>query len=194
MPQILVIPRERAPDLPLEGCLPQRNLDFLQPMLWRERVEVEHDETCLQPIPYVLLHDGAGAFWAYARSGGDARLEGRRSCGVGGHVEHIDTQKTADATLRHAARRELAEELGIPVHALPPLTLQGLIYEGHSAIGRVHLGMLFTADWPGQAPEPPPHEALTGLGFLPATEIVGDERFELWSRLAVQFLLNKDAA
>ncbi len=193
MPQILIIPRNCVPDLPIEGCLPQCDLDFLQPMHWRERTQVEQDETCLQPIPYVLLRNSAGAFWAYARTGGDARLAGRRSCGVGGHVELIDAMPTVTATLHRAAHREVAEELGIPVHTLPPLTLQGLVYEGHSAIGRVHLGLLFTAEWQRQAPEPPSHEALTGLGFLPAAEIAGDGRFELWSRLAVQFLLSTSA-
>lgn len=194
MPRILVCPRTRAPQLPLEGCRACGDFTFLEPFVWRERAEVENDETWLQPIPYVLLRNPAGEFWAYARTGGDVRLDGRRSCGVGGHVESLDVAPTATETLSNAARRELAEELGLAQTGLPPLAPQGLIYEGHSAIGRAHLGVLFAIDWRAPPPSPPAHEALAGLGFLPAVNIVSDPRFELWSRLAAHFLIPRSSS
>ena len=187
MQKILAIPRTQAPQLPLEGCWPSLNFSFIDPPQWRERAEVEHDEAWLQPIPYVVLTSpGADQkIWCYARQGGDARLDGRQSCGVGGHVDLIDAAPTAAQTLLSAAYRELVEELEIGADQLPPLMPCGLIYEGHSTIGRVHLGILMVATWPlAEPPKPRAGEALSSLGFFSPAEITGDPRFELWSRLA----------
>jgi len=83
------------------------------PLDWqfRPRAAVEEDEAWLQLIPYVVLRDERGAVWAYARRGGDGRLLGRRSVGVGGHIEESDRRPTLLDTARACARRELAEEL-----------------------------------------------------------------------------------
>ena len=159
MPHILTIPRAQAPALPQIGCWPVQDLDFLQAAVWQSRAHAEQDERYLQPIPYLLLRNASGQLWCYQRTGGDARLQGRCSCGVGGHVDRQD------------------------------LHLQALIYEGQSAVGRVHLGVLYTALWlPDQAPRPEAGEALQGLGFRAAHAIVNDDQFELWSRLAAQHL------
>ena len=92
MPRILTIPRPQAPPLPGTGCWLIAALDFLQSPLWRERAEVEHDESLLQPIAYLVLLNEEGQAWCYQRAGGDGRLDGRRSCGVGGHVDFADAQ------------------------------------------------------------------------------------------------------
>ena len=194
MPRILTIPRPQAPPLPGTGCWLIAALDFLQSPLWRERAEVEHDESLLQPIAYLVLLNEEGQAWCYQRAGGDGRLDGRRSCGVGGHVDFADAQTRtpfdAEVTLRRALLRELTEELQATAADLHALRLRGLIYEGFSAIGRVHLGVLYTAQWRNtQAPQPRPDEALQGLGFIDLTLIPADPRFELWSRLAAQRLL-----
>ena len=199
MPRILTLPRVQAPPLPETGCWPIAALDFMQPPIWRVRAEVEHDENLLQPIAYLVLLNGEGQAWCYQRAGGDARVDGRLSCGVGGHVDAADamaavhaeagTRFDADATLRRALLRELAEELQATAADLHELRLQGLIYEGLSPIGRVHLGVLYTAQWHHtEAPQPRPDEALQGLGFMDLNAIAADPRFELWSRLAAQHL------
>lgn len=195
MPRILALPRAQSPALPLEGCWAWRDFAALPPPRWRERAEIEHDESLLQLIPYVVLRNAAGELWCYARTGGDARIDGRWSCGVGGHVEEIDGGDAASdlrQTLCNTARREMAEELSIATNDLPVPAPCALIYEGHSPIGRVHLGVLFVADWAAaKPPSPPPGEALAALGFLPPAAIVADARFELWSRLAAGFVAEK---
>lgn len=188
MPQILAIPHAQTPALPLEGCWAWQDFAAFPAPVWRERAEIEQDESLLQLIPYVVLRNSAGELWCYARSGGDARLDGRWSCGVGGHVEEIDLAADLRQTLAHTARREMLEELGITNDKLPELNACALIYEGHSAIGRVHLGVLYIADWADRhPPEPPPHEALTPIAFISPGAIADDPRFELWSRLAARF-------
>ena len=46
---ILTILRTHAPALPESGCWPEA-LGFLRTPIWRERGDVEHDESYLQPI------------------------------------------------------------------------------------------------------------------------------------------------
>ena len=198
---ILTIPRTQAPALPEAGCWPTTHLDFLQPSVWHARSNVENDESFLQPIVYLVLQNAQGQAWCYQRTGGDARLEGRRSCGVGGHVDFADSadskpQDPFDAalTLQTALLRELAEELQISPDEVTQvrrtLELRGLIYEGISPVGRVHLGVLYTAKWPqAELPQPRMGEKLDGLGFLNLATIATDPRFELWSQLAAQYLM-----
>ena len=84
--------------------------------------------------------------------------------------------------------RELAEELGWAVDPAG-LTPAAWLYEGHSAIGRVHLGLIYVLDWTAPAPpRPVPGEPLADRGFLPPAAIAADGRFELWSRLAAAWL------
>ena len=161
------------------------------PLDWqfRPRAAVEEDEAWLQLIPYVVLRDERGAVWAYARRGGDGRLLGRRSVGVGGHIEESDRRPTLLDTARACAQRELAEELAQPEAARLDPHPRGWIHERETAIGRVHLGLVFAAPW--TAPEPPlpkPGEPLAAIGFLPPATVRADDRFERWSRLAVELL------
>lgn len=251
MPLILTVPRPQAPALPAQGCWAVADWAFLAHATWLERDQAEHDETHLQLIPYLVLHDAAGHLWCYQRKGGDTRLQGRCSCGVGGHVDAedhtndhaggadeaeiaqtpVDTDPAAAATdgthaqerkpaathpssyaddscqrsmdklyspisyqnvlttLQRALLRELAEELRPAAADLADLQLHGLIYEGHSPVGRVHLGLLYSARWlPTAEPQSPVGEALRALGFRPPTAVATDPAFELWSRLAAQQL------
>jgi len=194
MPEILTVPRSCLPPLPIEGVWPVDDLPWLDAGEWRDRSAAEHDESSLQPIVYLLLRNASSELWSYARVAGDARLHGRYSCGLGGHVDRTDAQpgKTSLDTLNRALRREFDEELGISafggITAWPTRPL-ALIYEGHSAVGRVHIGLLYCAEWAAdQDPQPMHGEALSALGFRPLQGIVDDSRFELWSRLCARWL------
>ena len=186
-PQILAIPRHAISPLPNAGCWPFSDFNHW-PQHWQARAALEEDENFLQLIAYVALRNPQGELWCYTRNGGDGRLDRRRSCGVGGHVEREDQRDTLLATVNAAARRELSEELGLPPAALPAITPQALIYEGLSTIGRVHIGVLFIAEWEGDIPTPPTHESLINLGFQAPSAIVADAGFEHWSRLVAEFL------
>lgn len=189
MPLVLSLPRAELPSLPIEGCWGFAAWSNLPSPVWRERSALEHDESLLQLIPYVALRNSQGQLWAYTRTGGDARLEGRCSCGVGGHVEIEDQAADLRQTLTNTACREMAEELGLARAGIPALSPCALIYESHSAIGRVHLGVLFVADWRQRpSPCPPAHESLRGLGFLTPATIADDPRFERWSRMVAEFV------
>lgn len=158
---------------------------------WRERASVEEDESWQQPIPYAVLIDGQDQPWVYRRSGGDARLLDRWSVGLGGHVDAGDAAAGPGlATLRQALLRELSEELlwhpAQLAASAPPIAW---IHEHDSAIGRVHLGLVFCIPWlVKELPEPRKGEALSSIGFMPIQEVLAHEQLEQWSRLAVSAL------
>ena len=184
MTRVLVVPRAALGPLPERGAWALTYSRDGLPGLWLERDRAETDEDFLQLIPYALLSDASGHLWCYERLGGDTRVRHRRSCGVGGHVDEADQAGGLLATAAAALRRELAEELGWAPDR-DRLHPAAWLYEGESAIGRVHLGLIYTLDWDRlEPPTPAPGEPLGPLGFLPARAIAADDRFELWSRLA----------
>lgn len=187
MNRILVIPRDHCPTLPVADFWPFSGWGWPAQFLWLDRRQAEQDEGYLQLIPYAVITDAEGRIWGYRRTGGDQRLADRLSCGVGGHVDDSDAEADLSRTILQALRREVAEELGWKIADLVVPAPQVWIYEGLSPIGRVHLGLVFHLIWPTS--DHPPNalagEALTGIGFLERTAILDDDRFELWSRLAV---------
>ncbi len=194
MSEILTLPHTAFSELPEQDAWAwPGHADLSQPV-WLPRAQAEQDEAYRQPIPYLLICDAANKVWCYARRGGDRRLLDRRSCGVGGHVERQDQAASLTTTLAKALRREVTEELGEPVaERLADSQPQAWIYESLSAIGRVHIGVLYTLYWEDPDPPHPLEPALESLGFLDPAEILADARFELWSRLAVRWLSDTDA-
>jgi hypothetical protein len=50
--------------------------------------------------------------------------------------------------------------------------------------------LLYVLSWrEDNPPQPVEGQGLKGIGFVPAERIVDDLRFELWSRLAADFLI-----
>jgi predicted NUDIX family phosphoesterase len=191
--RILVVRRTEWPPLPEAGAWARSDGNWPRQWTWLPRAEAETDERFLQIIPYALLRNDRGEIWCYARNAGDPRLKDRLSAGVGGHVETVDAAASIEAMAESALRRELREEIlwQPKAAALQPVAW---IYEGLSAIGRVHLGMLYVLSWPEhEPPRPADGQGLKGIGFVPAERVADDPRFELWSRLAAGFFIQNSA-
>jgi predicted NUDIX family phosphoesterase len=152
---------------------------------YRPRPELECDPDFVQLIAYAILRHSDGSVWAYQRTGGDQRLRGRKSVGVGGHVDEADAQADIVSSARTALLRELNEELQMPPPTIPKYPI-GWINEQASAVGRVHIGLVWDIPWPDDVrpPQPAAGEALAGIGFLPVNAISEMQGFELWSELA----------
>ncbi len=188
MTEVLIFPRKSVSSLPDAEAWPFHEADWPVDWSWGERSRVEEDESWLQLIPYLLLANKEGQLWAYRRCGGDRRLDGSFSCGVGGHVDREDERATLGETAWTALLREVREELGADLSTLS-MNPVAWLYEGRSPVGRVHLGLIYVARWPLAPPPEPTHgEALEGQGFMPSGAIAEDRRFELWSRLAAGFV------
>ena len=168
------------------------------------RPVLEDDPRFLQIIPYVVVRL-QGKYLTYVRTtaGGEARLHGRASIGLGGHVDFADVQLNDDGsinlmrTAKVGARRELLEEINTyPV--LSNIRPLGWVRWDENPVDRVHLGIVMLFDMDAD----PLYErvSLAGLTDL-AEEALGDlqllDREELtssaleletWTRLALDLL------
>ena len=151
-----------------------------------ERRHAETDATLKQIIPYcVVVRDGDVFLTRRTQKGGDARLFGKRSIGIGGHINPVDG---ADV-LALGLEREIEEELSIA----GPWTVHpvGLLNDDSTDVGSVHLGLVHVVRTDADVAVRET-ENLVG-GFLPAADLVRlcrEERatFETWSALLIDRL------
>ena len=80
----------RAADLPTPEFLSV----LLQSAIFLPREKAENDRRYRQIIPYVVLRYGDDLFSYVRISGSEARLEGKVSVGIGGHVSRADLGAT----------------------------------------------------------------------------------------------------
>lgn len=121
---------------PANGSVPLLRLlaEHLQPRLRRE---AEQNTVFKQLIPYVLLRNAAnGHIYATTRLGGDSRLVGQMSIGLGGHMEVGESFMTC-------LLRELKEEIGLMEGDVIALRFLGFIYSEGSDVDSVHLGLVY---------------------------------------------------
>lgn len=165
---IVVSPRSAVFDderLAFQGVLPmedERSGRILQGLTARVRLarrgDVEEDPTLLQPIPYiVVMREGSGEqeVFTYTRltGGGEQRLHGKVSVGVGGHMNRLFDHLGLMNVVAEEAGRELEEELvfrdsdGREVAPSAPQMI-GLINDDSGDVQRVHLGLLARVDVP----------------------------------------------
>lgn len=128
--------------------------------------------------------------WAYRRrGGGEARLEGGLSLGVGGHVRAgdgtgpraEDAPAPAGRAIRGALARELAEETALRPHG-PPAYL-GVLFRDDRPVEAAHLGVAFAvrvADSGDVAARPSAGLEEAGW-FGSATLLLTRPHFEPWS-------------
>ena len=158
------------------------------------RGDVEEDFELLQPIPYVVVSRGRGSnreIFTYTRltGGGEVRLHGRSSIGVGGHMNRLFTSASLHRTIAEESGRELTEELHFrhpsgDTASPPAPSLLGLINDDTGDVQRVHLGILALVevpeDWRVEVRET---EQLEG-SWRPLPALLNEEaraRLEEWS-------------
>jgi len=142
---------------------------------------MELDPGFKQVIPYLVLRDGERYFLMRRTTAGrDARLHGRYSIGVGGHLN------PGDGTLLGGLRREWQEE--IVADFVPAFRLVALLNDDTTEVGAVHLGAVYVADAVGRPVAVRETDKLTGSFADPAEVEAVADRMETWSRLAFEFL------
>lgn len=157
---------------------------------FRLRSEMEADPAWKQVIPYPVLRDGDAWFlMRRTKAGGDARLHDRYSVGVGGHVNPGDGG--LDGDLGAALRREWHEEL--VVDFLPAFRFIGLLNDDTTAVGRVHLGLVFEGDAAGRPVAIRETDKLSGAFVTSSGVAAVSDRLETWSRLAFEFIEGRAA-
>jgi predicted NUDIX family phosphoesterase len=188
--RVLVLPRDAVPG----GCdfhgiraADTSTLEALRAAVAREgryleRPIAEDDPTHKQLIPYVVVRDGARVFlMERTDAGGDRRLHGKASIGVGGHLNPVDEGEDA---LMAGLRREWAEELAAAW--TPDFRLVGLLNDDSNPVGAVHLGVVFAVEAEGRAVDVREQDKLTGAFVLPGAVRAAWDRLETWSQLAAE--------
>lgn len=151
--KVWVVPRRRLLELfggPLDRLWTGR-IDAVQEVVslagfFMPRVEAEVDETHLQIIPYICLRRGDDIFTVERLAKqGEARLHGKLSIGIGGHLNPEDG---TTSTFANGMRRELREEVGLDSPTGGRLIPMGVILDDSTPVGRVHCGVAYCLDLP----------------------------------------------
>ncbi len=156
---------------------------------WVERDVAETDPSFKQIIPYIILQTTNMRKTAiYKRHGTEKRLHDLWSCGIGGHINSQDNFNESSSfkqILIAGMERELDEELiQRPENQIP--FFAGVINEETTAVGSVHMGVVFRliTDTPTQ--------------FVPGDELnefqwedtanLDSLNMELWSNLTLELI------
>lgn len=158
-----------------------------------ERRQAELNPNWKQPIPYVAVCCEDRVFTMTRLTGGEARLHGKRSIGVGGHINPCDIEAHGiDGLLAEACARELREELILP-DSLPQPEPLGLLNDDTTEVGAVHIGVVYRLVLsPAQADQVRIREtdSLAGefllFSELSAQAAKAEAPFESWSTLLLR--------
>jgi predicted NUDIX family phosphoesterase len=154
-----------------------------------ERPIAEESPGWKQLIPYVMVRDGGSVFlMERTDAGGDPRLHGKASIGVGGHLNPVDDGQDPLAV---GLRREWDEELEADWE--PEFHLVGLLNDDTNPVGSVHLGVVFVVEAAGRPVAVREHEKLRGHMVEPIEVRDAWDRLETWSRLVATELLGVSA-
>ncbi len=196
--QILVVKRELFDSL---GSFQGINTDvenyystLLDPAnnFFMDRAAAENDPTYKQLIPYALFHH-KGKFLNYQRgkSGGEARLHAKRSLGIGGHINPIDTRDDhlGIETYMAGVEREINEELNI--NGSYTQKIVAILNDDSNDVGKVHLGIVHLFDLDSDDVQPN-EDAIADLKFSTIDELQGTmyDSLESWSQFCADILGN----
>ena len=149
----------------------------------KRRGDMEEDTNYKQLIGYVLLKDEVtGEVLVYKRlvGGGEARLHGKASVGIGGHMNEVEG-KTIFEMLKINAARELNEEVGVSEEeALNNLHFIGLINDDKTEVGQVHVGVVYECKVDKQRVEVKEDDTLV-IKWMTGEEAKAEENYETWS-------------
>lgn len=184
--RVFVVPRGAVPDGASWHGLRTIDLDAFVAGVERDgryepRSTMEQDSSFKQIIPYLVLRDGRRYFLMQrTNAGGDPRLHGRYSIGVGGHLN------PGDGGLLGGLRREWQEELVAAF--VPSFRLVALLNDDTTAVGAVHLGAVYLADAAGRPVAVRETDKLTGDFAEPEAVAAVRDRMETWSAIVFDFL------
>jgi len=158
-------------------------------LLYRPRSEAEQDKRYKQLIPYVVIvHNGRVLRYKRGRGGGEGRLHGLYSIGVGGHISDEDVGLFSDDALGYydGMRREVEEEVAIEA----PLkeAAVAVINDDCTEVGSVHFAVVHimriaTESVAGR------RKGILAPEFIEITSASKDlASYETWSRLCLEHM------
>ena len=189
MEQVLVVRRDKIERfISGRNGLIRENADEIFSVIMAEhefmpRPEAEERSDFKQIIPYVILRRGDEVFVTRRlNKGGEARLHGKISIGIGGHINPVDEK--GDLLMR-GLWREINEEVELSAHG--ELTPCGFINDDSNAVGSVHLGACFILPVQGEV-SVRETEKLEGLWMTPSELRKNYDSMETWTQIALEVL------
>lgn len=179
---VLVVPTKDLFDKPFTGVISVVNAyskltTALVDLDIKRRGDVEEDPSYKQLISYVVVKNNKGETLLYTRlsGGGESRLHGKSSVGVGGHMNPVDGLSGYQLLLENT-KRELIEEIGVePVE----IGLYGLVNDDSNDVGQVHVGLVYIANIGDQDVTVTETDTLS-VKWVPDTKFY---ELETWSQL-----------
>ena len=155
----------------------------------KRRGDMEEDPSYKQLISYCLLENENDEILVYQRlsGGGEERLHGQSSVGVGGHMNNVFGADSINEVLRVNAQRELNEEVGLSEDRSQNIEYIGFINDDTNAVGKVHIGVVFKIKVKSSDVEVRETDTLK-INWVSQDEINDLNHFESWSALILKDL------
>ncbi|MCC3754551.1 NUDIX domain-containing protein [Staphylococcus capitis] len=196
--QIIVVPRKvlfNDEKNAFNGFLHKNNIkgkdifNALSEYEVKRRGDMEEDSTFKQLISYCLLENEKGEILVYERlsGGGEERLHGQSSIGVGGHMNDVMGADSINEVLRVNAQRELEEEVGLAKEDSQNMEYLGFINDDNNEVGKVHMGIVFKITVSTTDVEAKETDTLR-IKWVEKGSIESYDNFETWSALILQDL------
>jgi predicted NUDIX family phosphoesterase len=158
-----------------------------------ERAYAERTPSLKQVIPYSIVRcEGRVLLTRRLKSGGEARLHGKHSIGIGGHINPEDLGSVDVTSTRNpidaGTRREIDEELVVKgqykVHRV------GILNDDSNAVGAVHVGVVQIVTIDGEVDIRERNQLEGRLVTLEELKSLLDRGtdVETWSRLLIEHI------
>ncbi len=195
--EVLVVPRSLLDEIGSFEGIRTGDIDaaidrLLDPSnhFFMDRAEAEEDPSHKQLIPYCVIRCGSRILnYTRGKAGGEARLHAKRSVGVGGHINPVDTGggRTGPEAYLAAVERELDEELVFKVAHTNEII--ALLNDESNSVGQVHLGIVHVIELESDDVQSN-EDALADLTFTELSELAGPmfDRLETWSQFCIKHL------
>ena len=151
----------------------------------------ETSSLVLQPIPYVLIFGPNNTIFSYLRGEniqhyGEARLFGKHSIGLGGHI----TKDDAPDYIKKCIEREVMQEEAILLGACLKPILIGTLMADDKPVDTVHFGLIYKIHT--NAMVKPNESSIASGRMIPIKEIMSNpnrnQMYETWSRILIGHL------
>ncbi|TDM10659.1 NUDIX domain-containing protein [Macrococcus lamae] len=154
----------------------------------KRRGDMEEDPSFKQLISYCILENEQDELLVYERlsGGGEGRLHGLSSIGIGGHMNHLESDDI-EKILVENARRELEEEVGLVDIPCSDLELIGFINDDDNEVGRVHIGLVFKIKVNSNNVTAVETDTLA-IQWKNKADLLTASEYETWSRLIIDAL------
>lgn len=156
----------------------------------KRRGDMEENPSYKQLIGYALIKDKITKnILVYKRlvGGGESRLHGKASVGIGGHMNDV-LNKNINDVIKINAAREIEEEIGINFNeAFDNLNFVGLINDDREEVGKVHIGVVYVCEVNKKDVSVTEDDTLK-VEWLSSEQAKKVENYESWSQFLIPIM------